>query len=346
MTNKIKVAVLMGGKSPEHEISVLSGQQVVKNLNKKKYEILPVVISKDGTKWQLTSVENILSLKNPIDLKGTKTEITIQNKRDLPEGSISSEKGIDVVFIAMHGPFGEDGTVQGIIEASGIPYTGSGILASSLGMDKAMFRKVMTAEKIAIPKYVVVDKNDKLNYVDKTLGRFPYFVKPLDQGSSVGSSLVKTKRELPKALKLAFGYGDFVLVDKFIKGLEVTCAVIGNDKPVALPVTEIHPLKGEFFDYESKYTESGSEEITPAHISTSLAKKVQKLSVDVYKAIGCRGFGRVDFIIENKKDPIVLEINTIPGLTSESLLPKAAIAAGISYPDLLDKIIKYALNKK
>lgn len=346
MTNKIKVAVLMGGKSPEHEISVLSGQQVVKYLNKKKYEILPVVISKDGTKWQLTSIENILSLKNPIDLKGTKTEIVIQNKRDLPEGSISSEKGIDVVFVAMHGPFGEDGIIQGILEASGIPYTGSGILASSLGMDKAMFRKIMTAEKIAIPKYVVVGKNDKLNYVYKTLGKPPYFVKPVDQGSSVGSSLVKTKNELPKALKLAFGYSDLVLIDKFIKGLEVTCAVIGNDKPVALPVIEIHPLKGEFFDYESKYTESGSEEITPARISGSLAKKVQKLSIDVYKAIGCRGFGRVDFIIENKKDPIVLEINTIPGLTSESLLPKAATAAGISYPDLLDKIIKYALNKK
>lgn len=344
MTKKIKVAVLMGGKSPEHEISVLSGQQVVNNLDKKKYEILPVVISKDGTKWQLTSVESILSLENPIGLKGTNTEIVIQNKRNLPGGSISSEKGIDVVFIAIHGPFGEDGTVQGILEASGIPYTGSGILASSIGMDKAMFRKIMIAERITIPKYVVVDKNDKANYIFKTLGNPPYFVKPVDQGSSVGSSLVRTKKELPMALKNAFKYSDLALVDEYIKGLEVTCAVIGNEKPVALPVTEIHPLKGEFFDYKSKYTESGAKEITPARISMSLTKKIQHLSIDVYKAIGCKNFGRVDFIIKDGKTPVVLEINTIPGLTTESLLPKAAKAAGISYPDLLDKIIVYALK--
>jgi D-alanine-D-alanine ligase len=345
MKNKIKVAVLMGGKSPEHEISVLSGQQVVKNLNKKKYEILPVVISKDGTKWQLTSVESILSLKNPINLKGTKTEIVIQNKKELTQESLSSEKGIDVVFIAIHGPFGEDGTIQDILEASEIPYTGSGILASSLGMDKAMFRKVMVAEKIDIPKYVVVDKNDKQNYIFESLGKPPYFVKPSDQGSSVGSSFVKTKKDLARALKIAFKYSDMVLVDEYIKGLEVTCAVIGNDKPIALPITEIHPLKGDFFDYESKYSGHGSEEITPARVSMSLTKKIQKLSIDVYKAIGCRGFGRVDFIIKNRKSPVVLEINTVPGLTSESLLPKAAKAAGINYPELLDTIIKYATEK-
>jgi len=345
MKNKIKVAVLMGGKSPEHEISVLSGQQVVKNLDKKKYEILPVVISKDGTNWQLTSTQSILSLENPIGLKGTNTEIIIQNKRNLPGGFISSEKGIDVVFIAIHGPFGEDGTVQGILEASGIPYTGSGILASSIGMDKAMFRKVMIAEKIAIPKYVVVDKYDTSNYIFKILGKPPYFVKPVDQGSSVGTSLVKTKKELPEALKDAFKYSDLALVDEYIDGLEVTCAVIGNEKPVALPVTEIHPLKGEFFDYKSKYTESGAKEITPARILTSLTKEIQKLSIDVYKAIGCQGFGRVDFIIKDGKTPIVLEVNTIPGLTTESLLPKAAKAAGMSYPKLLDTIIKYATKK-
>lgn len=345
MKNKIKVAVLMGGKSPEHEISVLSGQQVVKYLNKKKYEILPVVISKDGTRWQLTSVESILSLKNPIDLKGTNTEIVIQRKKELSQESLSQEKGIDVVFIAIHGPFGEDGTIQGILEVSGIPYTGSRILASSLGMDKAMFRKVMIAEKIAIPKYVVVNKNDKQNSIFKSLGKPPYFVKPVDQGSSVGSSLVKTKKDLSKALRLAFKYSDMALVDEYIKGLEVTCAVVGNDSPIALPITEIHPVKSNFFDYESKYLGHGSEEITPALISMSLTKKIQKLSVDVYKAIGCKGFGRVDFIIKNGKSPFVLEINTVPGLTSESLLPKAAKAAGISYTKLLDTIIKYAMEK-
>ncbi len=345
MKNKIKVAVLMGGKSSEHEISILSGQQVVKNLDKKRYEVLPVVISKDGTKWQLTSVNSILSLDNPIGLMGTDKELVIQNTHQLAGNTIASEKDLDVVFIAIHGPFGEDGKLQGILETSGIPYTGSGVLASSIGMDKPMFRKVMLSQKIPIPKYVVVDKRDPVSYIYKTLGTLPYFVKPVDQGSSVGSSLVKTKKDLPKALKIAFKYSDLALVDEYVDGLEVTCAVIGNEKPVALPVTEIHPLKGEFFNYESKYTESGSEEITPARISKSLTLKIQKLSVDVYKAIGCRGFGRVDFILKDGKYPIVLEINTIPGLTPMSLLPKAAKAAGISYSDLLDTIIEHAIEK-
>jgi D-alanine-D-alanine ligase len=345
MKNKIKVAVLMGGRSPEHEISLLSGQQVTNNLDSEKYEILPVVISKDGKRWQLTDKTTISALADPIALRGTKKEIVLSNKQELAGAESMSQKEIDVVFIAMHGPFGEDGTVQGLLDLAGVKYTGSGVLASALGMDKMMFRKVLKSEKLPIPKHIIVKRGENFRNIFKTLGPPPYFVKPNDQGSSVGASIVKTKKDLGKALKESFKYGKVALVDEYIKGRELTCAVIGNDKPKALPVIEIRPLKGEFFDYESKYTESGAEEIVPAEIPKSLSNKIQDLSLRVYKAVGCRGFGRVDFIIKDGREPVILEINTIPGLTPMSLLPKAAKAAGMGYSVLLSRIIRYAAEK-
>ena len=290
---KIRVVVLMGGKSPEHEISLISGREVVGNLDRRKYLSSRIVISKSGK-----GIEEIFRVK------------------------------ADVVFVAMHGPFGEDGTVQGMLELAGLKYTGSGVTASAIGMDKIMFRKVMRAEGIPVPKLT---------------SKFPCFVKPYNQGSSVGASIVRNERELAKAIKLARKYSDKVLVEEYLVGKEVTCAVLGNEDPRVLPVIEIVPLKGEFFDYESKYTESGAEEIVPARISKTLTKKVQDMAAKVYQAIGCRGFGRVDFILKDNKHPVVLEINTIPGLTPMSLLPKAARKAGYSYPALLETIIKYAL---
>ena len=290
---KIRVVVLMGGKSPEHEISLISGREVVGNLDRRKYLSSRIVISKSGK-----GIEEIFRVK------------------------------ADVVFVAMHGPFGEDGTVQGMLELAGLKYTGSGVTASAIGMDKIMFRKVMRAEGIPVPKSTT---------------KFPCFVKPYNQGSSVGASIVRNERELAKAIKLARKYSDKVLVEEYLVGKEVTCAVLGNEDPRVLPVIEIVPLKGEFFDYESKYTESGAEEIVPARISKTLTKKVQDMAAKVYQAIGGRGFGRVDFILKDNKHPVVLEINTIPGLTPMSLLPKAARKAGYSYPALLETIIKYAL---
>ena len=290
---KIRVVVLMGGKSPEHEISLISGREVVGNLDRRKYLSSRIVISKSGK-----GIEEIFRVK------------------------------ADVVFVAMHGPFGEDGTVQGMLELAGLKYTGSGVTASAIGMDKIMFRKVMRAEGIPVPKSTT---------------KFPCFVKPYNQGSSVGASIVRNERELAKAIKLARKYSDKVLVEEYLVGKEVTCAVLGNEDPRVLPVIEIVPLKGEFFDYESKYTESGAEEIVPARISKTLTKKVQDMAAKVYQAIGCRGFGRVDFILKDNKHPVVLEINTIPGLIPMSLLPKAAKEAGYSYPALLEAIIKYAL---
>ncbi len=340
---KLRIAVLMGGKTPEHEISLISGKEVVKSLDNSKYDILPIVISRTGERWQLVSPNKLLTLPDPLRLKGTKKEIIKRDEAEIT-GLNQVQRRADVVFIAMHGPFGEDGTVQGMLELAGVSYTGPGVLASAIGMDKIIFRKVLAFEGIPIPKYLVIQAGDSLTTVSKTLGRPPYFVKPSNQGSSVGASIVKFKKDLPNALKLAFEYSKQALIDEYLEGLEVTCGVIGNKKPIPLPLVEIRSLKGEFFDYESKYTESGAEEIVPARISKGLKNKVQKIAVEVYNAIGCRGFSRVDFIIKNNKYPVVLEINTIPGLTPMSLLPKAAKAAGISYPKLLDKIISYSIQ--
>ena len=341
---KIKVAVLMGGKTPEYEISLITGREVVRNLNKSKYKVLPVVISRTGERWQSLVPGKLLSLPDPLTIKGTKKELVPQKEKEIQGvGQLTQDK-LDVVFIAMHGPFGEDGTVQGMLELAGVPYTGPGVLASALGMDKIMFRKVLASEGIPVPNYIIVEKGQAVGRALKTLGKLPYFVKPHNQGSSVGASIVKTKKDLPKALNLVYKFSDTALVDEYIKGIEVTCGVIGNKNSKPLPLVEIVPKKSEFFDYESKYTESGAEEIVPARISARLTKKVQKMALDVYKVIGCRGFSRVDFILRDGEKPIVLEINTIPGLTPMSLVPKAAKAAGISYSQLLDKIIRYALN--
>src|SRR3989344_4001487 len=340
---KVKVAVLMGGKSPEHEISLISGREVVRNLDKSKYTPLPVVISRDGSKWRLTDAKSIFSLPDPIKARSKKKEIVPLSYKEIT-GANNLSRGVDVAFIAMHGPYGEDGTIQGMLELSGVKYTGSKVLASALGMDKIKFRELLKGRSIPIPKYIVVKRGEKVRNL-KELGRPPYFVKPYNLGSSVGASIARKKSELKNALKLAFEYGNIAIVDEYLKGKELTVSVIGNEDPKALPVIEIRPLKGEFFDYESKYSESGAKEIVPARLSKKLTRKVQQLAIEVYKAIGTSGFGRVDFILKENKYPYVLEINTIPGLTPMSLLPKAAAAAGISYPKLLERIIKYALEK-
>ena len=332
----------MGGRSPEHEISLISGKEVVRNLDNKKFDILPVIVSRDSGTWKLVSPNNLLNAENPLSLKGTKKELQVRESKN-----ISSLRSVEmneqpIVFIAMHGPYGEDGTIQGMLELSELKYTGSRVLASALGMDKIMFRKVLGKENIPMPKYIVLSKGEKIVGLKGKIGTYPYFVKPSNQGSSVGSSIARDKKELTKAIKEANKFSDLILIDEYLKGKEVTCGLLGNDKPFALPIVEIIPKKGDFFNYKSKYYEGGAEEIVPARISVKLTKKIQEISIKVHKIIGCRGFSRVDFIIKDNKYPMVLEINTIPGLTPMSLLPKAAKAAGISYEKLLEKIIKYA----
>jgi D-alanine-D-alanine ligase len=286
--NKLRVAVLMGGNSSEREVSLISGNEVIRNLDKEKYEV-----------W---------GLDVPGELK----------KLD--------EIKPDIAFIALHGEGGEDGQIQGYLEILGIKYTGCGVTASAVGMDKLIFRKLMESEELPMPNLS---------------GQVPCVVKPVNGGSSVGVIIVKKAEELEKAISLAKKYGE-VLVEEYIEGMEVTCGVIGNEEVVALPVVEIR-TKNEFFDYEAKYTPGKSEEICPAEIDEKLTQLVQKLSIEVFKAIGGRGYSRVDFMIRDGQ-PYILEINTLPGLTPNSLLPKEAAAAGMSYPQLLDKIVELSLQ--
>lgn len=314
-SQKLQVAVLMGGKSPEHEISLISGAEVVKNLDRSKYEVLPITLSRDGKSFKLENRKYSLSQLSTVNCQ--------------------------LFFIVMHGPFGEDGTIQGFLELFNVPYTGSGVLASALGMDKIYSRLLFTQAGLNVPNYVVIKEGKNPTRVWTKL-KPPVFAKPRFQGSSVGTSIVKAKKGLKKALKLVYSYDNWAIVEKYLEGIEVTCSILGNEQPKALPLVEIVPKK-DYFDYEAKYDPNLTEEIVPARINHALTKKAQNAALTAYQTLGCRGFGRVDMIIKNGK-VYVLEVNTIPGLTPVSLFPKAAKAAGVSYPQLLDKIIHFALN--
>ena len=337
---KLNVAVLMGGKSAEHEISLSSGREVVKNLDSKKYNVLPIVIAKDGINWQIGDRKQFLS-GSPARVKLQTPKYKIQTSDRSDHVSIIRKNKVDIVFIALHGPNGEDGTIQGFLELLGIPYTGSGVLASALGMDKIYSRRLFVQAGLNIPKYLVISKNDSLNKVFKKF-KLPLFVKPSNQGSSFGVSKVAKKSDLKKAIKLAFSYSDLAIVEEYIKGREITVPILGNDNPTALPVVEIIS-KTDFFDYKAKYDEKLCDEIVPARIGKKLTNDAQKAAILAYQTLGCRGFGRVDIIIKDNKI-YVLEVNTIPGLTPVSLFPKSAASANIVYSKLLDKIINFAIK--
>ena len=257
----------------------------------------------------------------------------------------------DCVFIALHGPFGEDGRMQGLLDMLGILYTGSGCAASALAIDKVRSKVIAKQAGIGVADEVVLtlhewnqDPDAITALVEKTIG-FPCVVKSPVQGSSLGMAIPQTQEEFRAAIEEVFGFGYSLMVEKYIEGLEVTCGVLDLDEEtaaVALPVTEIHPVKGKFFDYHAKYTPQAAEEITPAKIEDSLRDRIQEMSVCAHEAIGCRGFSRSDMIISGD-DIVWLEINTIPGLTETSLLPQAAEAAGISFSELVGKLVESAL---
>jgi len=303
---KLHVALLSGGFSAEREISIKTGEMIAKNLDKKKYQVFLFDPARDMMKF-LDSVKR---------------------------------KKIDVVFPALHGPLGEDGTIQGMLEIFGVPYVFSGVLASALAMDKEMAKKIFKKEKMPIPKHFIFKKN---NHISLKKVKFPCVVKPLTQGSSVGVTIVQKPSEFKKALKKAMGFGPKAMVEEFIEGREVTAAVLGNSKPRALPLIEIKPKISQFFDYQAKYEVGGSEEICPAQINQVLTKRIQELAVKAHLVLGCRGVTRTDFILHGSQ-PFVLELNTIPGMTKTSLVPQAAAEAGIDFSSLLDRLIELALE--
>lgn len=283
---KIKVAVLMGGESNERLVSLLSGKTVVDSLDREKYEIISVDVP-----FELEKIESFKP---------------------------------DIAMITLHGKGGEDGQIQGYLETVGLKYTGSGMLASAIGINKTIFRRLMEVENILMPKLT-----DKV----------PCVVKPVDGGSSIGVSIVLNQKDLEMAIKKAKQYSSEVVVEEYIEGREFSCGILGNQ---VLPVIEIKP-KNQFFDYEAKYNEGKALEICPANISEEMTSQIQEIALKVFQIIGGRGCARVDMMMKDDK-VYVLEVNTLPGMTQNSLLPQEAQTAGISYPELLDKMIELGLE--
>jgi len=307
---KITVALLSGGISSERDVSIKSGNEVYNALNKEKYEI-----------------------------------IRYDPKTDLSK-IVADHSKIDIALIIMHGKYGEDGTIQGLLELLGIPYQGSGVLASAVAIDKLISKKLYESENLDVPPYMVVDQHEyhSARQSIRQLG-LPVVLKPLKGGSSIGMDIVFSESDLSVALENAFQYDSQVILESYIKGVEVTCGVLGNKELSPLPIIEIVPGKDyRFFDYEAKYKPGATQEICPARIDPELAKRVQECAIKAHKALNCRGCSRTDMIIDNSTI-YVLETNTIPGMTPTSLLPQAAQAAGYSFSELLDRLIALGMQK-
>ncbi|MBI2355686.1 MAG: D-alanine--D-alanine ligase [Candidatus Doudnabacteria bacterium] len=341
---KLKVALIFGGTSQEREVSLSTGATMAQNLDPRKYDVIPIEISKQG-KW-LTSSGTIRQISRSVIARSGATK---QSQKEIASLiTRKDERGKpDVALLALHGPGGEDGTIQGMLELLKIPYTCSSVLASALAMDKIRTKVFVTRLGIKVAHAVLVYKHDyaseKKHYFKQIRGKV--VVKPNRMGSSLGTFIVSGKAAVDRAIKKAFRHDSEVLVEKFIEGTELTVPVLGNTRPQALPVIEIVPLISNFFDYKAKYAVGGTDEIVPARISDKARREVQTLALQIHLAMGCRGLTRSDFIMNKKGELYFLEINTIPGLTPTSLVPKSAAAAGISYPQLLDILIKLALQK-
>lgn len=308
---KLTIALLYGGISFEREVSLMSGKQVYEALDKDKYKVL-----RYDTKTDLKRLTNDASQ-------------------------------IDAALIILHGPFGEDGTIQGMLDLLGISYQGAGVLGSALAMNKLVSKQLYESSRLPVPPYMSIKRRDRIDPESfvKRLG-LPLVVKPVNGGSSVGISIVKTKDTLTAAVKNAFEQDETVLLEAFIEGIELTGAVLGNDNLEALPIIEIVPEKNHvFFDYKAKYTAGETQEICPARIDANLTDKAQTYARLAHQSLFCKGYSRTDMILKGR-EIYVLETNTIPGMTSNSLLPLAAKAAGISFEQLLDRLIMLSLEDR
>jgi D-alanine-D-alanine ligase len=314
---KTRVAVIYGGRSGEHEVSLRSAKSIIDAMDPEKYKVLHYLISKEG-KWS----------PRPI----------------VPEPRANPE--IDVVFPVLHGTFGEDGTMQGLLELAELAYVGAGVLASSASMDKEVMKRLAKERGLPVVDYLVMSSKDVSN-LEGICSRFefPVFVKPANLGSSVGISKARNCEELKPALELAASYDRKVIVERGIIGREFECSVLGNDDPVAAVPCEILPSK-DFYDYDDKYLLEKAETVIPANLSAEQTAELQKLAVECYRAVECEGMARVDFLLENATGKLYInEINTIPGFTSISMYPKMWEYSGLAMPQLIDRLIELALER-
>jgi D-alanine-D-alanine ligase len=359
---KLRIGVIYGGRSGEHEVSLASAAAVFKHLDPERYEATPIKIEKDG-RWTLPP-EPPKTMKAADVIKGA-IEAPERRAREahliarpggdtlmtVSDGAVAG-LGLDVVFPVLHGPYGEDGTVQGLLELANVPYVGAGVLASAVGMDKAAMKLAFLAKGLPICDYDVVRKRDwqrderaVLQHIVNHLG-FPVFVKPANLGSSVGISKAKHVAELRTSIKLAAEFDRKIVIEAAVPhAREIEVAVLGNDDPEASVPGEIIPSR-EFYDYESKYIDDNSQAIIPAELTETQTAEVRRLAIDSYQALDCSGLARVDFLLAGDSGVIYLnELNTLPGFTTISMYSQLWAASGVAYPQLIDRLIALAIER-
>lgn len=375
---KLRIGVIYGGRSGEHEVSVASAAAVIKNLNRERYEAVPIRIDKDGgwtmqdrpptsisaaeviEQGRLQAARSIRPVREAYLVTRPGEEQLLTIERGMPPRAIEREGenahvtalGLDVIFPVLHGPYGEDGTVQGLLELANIAYVGAGVLASAAGMDKAIMKVLFAARGLPIVDYVVLqrrewqaDQRRAMDSVVNTL-RFPVFVKPANLGSSVGISKANTLSELRGAIDLAAEFDRKIIVEAAVPNArEIECAVLGNDEPEASVPGEIIPAR-EFYDYEAKYLDDGSKLLIPAPLTDAQTADVRRLAIEAFRAIDGAGMSRVDFLLARNSTALYLnEINTIPGFTTISMFAKLWAASGVEYPTLLDRLVALAIAR-
>ena len=384
---KLRVGVLFGGRSGEHEVSLLSAASVVNAIDKSKYEVVPIGITKDGRWLSAGAAEALLRGKPPEEAKplragdpeatpgaavlargeavvvppepvhhGTRSITPFQSDASTLRRAADRAINVDVIFPVLHGTFGEDGTIQGLLELADIPYVGAGVLGSAAGMDKDIMKALFRAAGLPIVKHVTLLRSDwdadpkkAEKAVDRTL-KYPVFVKPANLGSSVGISKAHNGKELGPAIYEAAKFDRKIVIEQGVGGTkhkarEIECSVLGNDRPQASVPGEIVPVK-EFYDYAAKYLDEGSELIIPAKLTKAETKKVQELAVRAFQAVDCSGLARIDFLMDPKTRKLYLnEINTMPGFTAISMYPKLWAASGLQYSDLIDRLIQLGIDR-
>ena len=382
---KIRVGVLFGGRSGEHEVSLLSAASVLNAIDKDKYEVVPIGITKDGRWLTAEHAENLLTGKLVLEPRNLRagdpqnTEAAAVLARGeaaiVPPEPVHRQSGlmpfqtdatpmrrasdrainVDVIFPVLHGTFGEDGTIQGLLELADIPYVGAGVLGSAAGMDKDIMKSLFIAAGLPIVKHVTILRRDWENdpkKVEKQVAKlkYPVFVKPANLGSSVGISKAHSKKELGPAIEEAAKFDRKIVIEQGVGGTkekarEIECSVLGNDEPQASIPGEIVPIK-EFYDYDAKYLDEGSQLIIPAKLTKKETAKVQELGIKAFKAVDCSGLARVDFLMDPKTRKIYLnEINTMPGFTAISMYPKLWAASGLEYSELIDRLVQLGIER-
>jgi D-alanine-D-alanine ligase len=359
MKKRVRVGLIFGGRSGEHEVSLLSAQGVMGAIDKTKYEVVPIGITKEG-QW-LASGDPMKALSSGVTAESNPAALLAEpSQRGLmrldeqePERALTAipVSQIDVVFPILHGPYGEDGTVQGLLELADIAYVGAGVTASAVGMDKALFKDIMRAHGLPIALHLVIKRQTWEQEPEKVIARieaeigYDCFVKPANLGSSVGISKAHDRSELCAALDEAARYDRKLIVEVAVDAREIEVSVLGNDEPIASVPGEIIPCN-EFYDYAAKYLDGKSELLIPAPIPPETTNAVRQLAIQAYLAIDCAGMARVDFLLDRQTGEVYLnELNTIPGFTPISMYPKLWEASGISYTELIDRLIQLALER-